>query len=460
MVQYIKMKIIFPENLKKLSDKCPSLYLVGGYVRNFLIDESVSDDIDIAAPSSTEEIKKAAEECGFKVVAEYKRTGTAVIYDGQRKYEYTRFRTDSYLRGGKHVPEKAEFTDDIVADALRRDFKCNAVYYDIKRDETVDPLSGVKDIKNKVLDTVRSPEEVFCSDGLRLMRLARFKAELCFSPAENVLNAAKKYADNIRDISPERIFAELKKILVSDTKYPFSDKNGHYTGIKLLDETGVLDILFPEITAGRGMVQRSDFHKYDVLEHSLRTVLYAPSKVRLAALLHDCGKPYCKLRYGTFKGHAEEGEKIAREILGRLKADGKTTEDVAFYVRFHMADLKNAEKESDIRLFIAENRDRIPPLLALKQADFSACKDDLSVCKTVEKWTAIINEMQSDGTPETLKDLKISPQTLMEIGFRKKQVGEELKRLFKFAVTRPRVNDGEILRAKAEEDYKSICNDT
>lgn len=450
------MKIILPESLIKLSENCPSaLYAVGGYVRNYLIDGSISDDIDIAAALSTEEIVKAATACGFKVVAEYKRTGTVVVFDGKRKYEYTRFRTDSYEKGGKHTPKNTDFTDDIALDARRRDFKCNAVYYDIKKGEIVDPLGGAADIEKKILDTVIEPERVFMSDGLRLMRLCRFAAELNFTPTAATLKGATEYAENIKDIAPERIFDELKKILVSDCKYSFSDTKGHYTGVKLLDEIGVFGILFPEIAAGRGLSQRADFHKYDVLEHTFRTLLYADKEIRLAALLHDVGKPYCMKNFGKYKDHAAEGERIARDILRRLKADRRTTEKTTFLVRNHMFDLKNAEPESAVRLFIAANRESFISLVKLKQADFSACKDDLSVCPTVKKWTAIYDEMKSDGTPFSIKDLKISSEKLIRIGFKERGVGEELKRLFEHAVTNPCANDAEILKAKAEEDFKS-----
>ncbi len=448
------MRIFIPENLKKLADLCPKpLFAVGGYVRNFLIDQTVSADLDIAAPLSTEEIENAAKISGFKVAYEYKRTGTVVISDGERKYEYTRFRTDVYASGGRHRPTGTVFTEDIAKDAVRRDFKCNAVYYDIKNDKIVDPLGGVFDIRSKILDTVVEPEKVFKSDGLRLLRLARFAAELNFTPTEKVLNSAKTYADNIRDIAPERIYEEIKKILVSDEKYPFSDKKGHYAGFKIMEETGVLDILFPEITAGRGMAQRADFHKYDVLTHSLRTLMYADKSVRLAALLHDVGKPYCKLNFGTYKGHETEGERIAREILKRLKTDKATADKTAFLIKWHMLDIDGTESESAVRRFIAENSGAIDALLKLKQADYSAGKDDFSVCPTVQKWTGIYETMKTDGTPFFVKDLNISAEDLKKIGFKGKTIGEELKKLFLFAVDNPQFNELNALKKQAERDF-------
>ena len=453
------MKVIVPLALKNLAERLSApLYVVGGYVRNFLIDGTLSSDIDIAAPLSTEEVVSAAESLGFKVVAEYKRTGTAVIFDGERKYEYTRFRTDVYDKGGGHTPVRTEFTDDIKLDALRRDFTCNAVYYDIVRDEIVDPLGGVNDIETKTLNAVKSPREVFSSDGLRLMRLARFTGELNFTPTVGVLNGAKEYAENIKDIAPERIYDELKKILVADTKYPFSDKVGHYSALKVLERTGVLDILFPELTAGRGLVQKAEFHKHDVLEHSLRTLLYADKTVRLAALFHDVGKPFCKKNYGTYKGHAEMGEAIARDILKRLKADKRTVDRVTALVRYHMFDVKCDEEEKSVRRFIVENRAILSDLLKLKQADFTAGKDQPSIAPTVSKWLAIYGKMQSDGTPFTLKDLKITANDLIIIGFNGRAVGEELKALFDFAVENPDKNIKKVLRDKAIEDLELLSS--
>ncbi|MBO4251227.1 MAG: CCA tRNA nucleotidyltransferase [Clostridia bacterium] len=449
------MQIILPKHLKILSDHCVSpIFIVGGYVRNYLIDGSLSEDIDLAAALSAEELISAAKYCGFTVVAEYKRTGTVVISDGERKYEYTRFRTDFYGAGGGHKPVRSEFTDDITLDAKRRDFKCNAVYYDIKSEKIVDPLCGVNDINDKIIDTVQSPEKVFCSDGLRLIRLARFAAELGFSVRGEVLSKAKEYAENIRDIAPERIFEELKKILVADTKYPFSDKKGHYTGVKILEKIGVFDILFPELALGRGLRQRADFHNYDVLEHSLRTLLYADKSVRLAALLHDVGKPYCKLNSGSYKGHAEAGEIIVKRVLDRLKADKNSIKQAAFLTRWHMFDLKNTETESSLRLFIVKNRKYFSDLLKVKQADFSACKDDLSVSPTVLKWQSVYDKMLKDGTPFSVAELRISAEELIKLGYKKSGIGEELKRLLESAVTEPQINDNAVLKKMAKDDLK------
>lgn len=450
------MKIKLDKKLVELAKSFEKpFYAVGGVVRNFLIDGSIAEDVDLAAPVLPTELLPKLEKYGFKAVAEYKRTGTVMFTDGKKRYEYTAFRRESYV-DGKHVPENTEFTENIEEDAIRRDFKCNAVYYDIKREEIVDPLCGVKDIENKKLDTTRTPELVFAEDGLRLMRLARFAGELDFKPEEAVLSAALKYSDNIKDISAERVYAELVKILQSDGKYKFSSPIGHYSGLKILDKTRVLDKIIPELTDGRGMVQRADFHKYDVLEHSLRTVLYAPPEVRLGALLHDVGKPFCFRRDGYYYHHFEEGEKIAEIILKRLRADGDTIKQVKFLVKEHMVDLDCSMSEKKVRRFLVKNIDRLEELLMVKQADFRASLETEYTVPTTVKWTKILEEMYFDGTPLNIKYLKVSAKDLSLLGFSGEKIGKELKKLFDYAVINSGKNDREILIRIAKADAKRL----
>lgn len=441
----------FDENLILLAGRLGKpLYAVGGYVRNALLGYA-GTDIDLASALSDEELYPALESAGFTVEAVYKRTGTVMFRgsDGTH-YEHTRFRAEKYKSGGGHTPEVTYPTEDIAEDARRRDFKCNAVYYDIAAKTYVDPLGGIHDIKNKILDAVTEPEKVFRSDGLRLMRLCRFAGELGFTPTDGVMSAAKKYADNIRDISPERIYDELIKILLSDGKYEFSPKYAQYRALKILHETGVLSHIMPELTLGDGMAQRSDFHDYDVLEHSLRTVMYADKSIRLAALLHDVGKPYAMTEHGAYATHAADGKRIAREILTRLKAPKCVTEEVCRLVGAHMLDIDLAARESKVRRYIAEYSDILDKLLLLKQADYSACKDDLSAAPAVVKWRAVYEKMKAENAPFIVSELKINGDDLKALGFSGREIGETLKTLFFNALINPKLNDREKLTAAAK----------
>ena len=171
------------EKLRALAERAPfPLYIVGGAVRDALANLPSSQDWDICAPVSAERFSALAEECGLIVNGAYKNTGTVNLTDGKVKMEFTSFRTDRYRRG-EHAPASIEFTTDIRTDALRRDFKCNAVYYDIRTGEIVDPLGGVKDIESRTISATRDADEVFSEDGLRLMRLARLAAQRTKSTA-------------------------------------------------------------------------------------------------------------------------------------------------------------------------------------------------------------------------------------------------------------------------------------
>jgi len=450
------MESIFSPKILDFAKKLDRpLYAVVGIVRNYLIDKSKSSDFDLASDISSDELVFNAEKSGLKVLAVYNRTGTVNFTDGENKYEYTAFRKEKYV-GGEHTPYEVQPTSDIAEDARRRDFKCNAVYFDLKNLKFVDPLLGIKDIENKVLDTVVSPELVFKHDGLRLMRLARFSAELNFTPTEQVVLSAKNCAENINQISAERIFSELNRILVSDGKYSFSGSDAHYRGLKVLDNIRVLDRIVPELTLGRGMVQRADFHDHDVLEHSFRCVKYSDRSIRLASLLHDVGKPYCMINEGKYHNHYIEGKKIAVDVLKRLRADNQTIEEVAFLTYAHMLDMDCKMRESKIRLFIAKNYSLIDKLLKLKQADYMACKDDFGECKTVAKWRDVLDKMQNDGTPITLRELKINASDLKMLGYSGKQIGKELEKLKNECVVEPYSNQREKLLKKAERDLNKI----
>jgi tRNA nucleotidyltransferase (CCA-adding enzyme) len=399
-----------------------------------------------------DEFLPIATQFGFTAVAVYKQTGTVKLKDefGQ-DYEYTCFRSDKYVRG-IHTPTEIFFTEDIELDCRRRDFTANASYYDIKQGVFVDPLNGIEAIKRKKLITVDNPEKVFGEDGLRLMRLARQTAQLGFTPDEQTLAGAKKNAKLIRDISVERIYTELLAILHADERYGI--EFGHYNGLKLLDEIGVLQEIIPELTLGKGLTQRADFHNYDILEHSFRATRYATNEVRLAALLHDIGKPYCHFTDGNSHDHPVQGERIAREVLTRLKAPKKTIDEVCDLVLFHMYDFDLKTGENKIRRFFVEHYPILEKLLAVKQADFSGCKDDLSPCPTALKWREILAKMQKENAPKTLKELAVSGKDLQEQGYPPASIGKLLNKLLLHAVCTPTDNEKARLLKLAKGFYK------
>ncbi len=435
------MQAILPKNLILLAKSMPlPLYVVGGSVRDFLLGRLAKNpDWDICSPCSADDFARFAQAQNFTVKSVYKNTGTVKLQDGEGvDYEYSCFRSDKYIRG-KHTPVEIFFTDDITLDSKRRDFTCNAIYYDIQNSAFVDPLSGIPAIKEGRLTTVDNPDKVFGEDGLRLMRLARQAAQLGFIPDEGTLLGAKHNAKLIEDITAERIFTELSAILLADTRYGV--ENGHYHGVKILDEIGVLDYILPELTLGRNMAQRADFHKYDVLEHSLRALLYAHPSVRLVALLHDIGKPVCTLRDGNTYAHHEEGATLARTLLQRLKAPKKTLDEVCTLILWHMYDLDCKVGENKLRRFLVRNHEILPKLLLLKQADFSACKDNLSTAPTVKKWQDLYQKMQKEKVPFSLKELSVKGNDLLVYGIPAPEISKTLRFLLDHTAVCPADND-------------------
>lgn len=445
------MRDSLSEKLKNLANGCPfPIYVVGGAVRDFIAGLSPSSDMDICAPVTAEAFAERARAFGFTVDAVYKNTGTVKISCGGESYEFASFRSDSYVRG-EHRPSQTFFTDDIRLDARRRDFKCNAVYYDVAADVFADPLGGIGDITNKRITTVAEAGKVFGEDGLRLMRLARISAQTGFLPTGECIEGARANAGLIRDVAAERIYAELDMILHADEKYGLP--LAHYSGLKMLERIGVLGIILPELTAGAGVVQRKDFHKYDVLEHSLRAAAYSDPSIRLAALLHDIGKPYCLETNGNFVGHDEAGAMLAERICERFKVPKKLAVETERLIRLHMYDFRLDAKENKVRKFILENADIFDKFLLIKQADYSACKDDTARAPAVVKFSKIYADMLDCGTPLSLKELAVKGGDMLALGIPAESVGKTLEGLLADCAMKLVENDRQKLMVRAEKVY-------
>jgi len=230
------MTLTVPDALSRLARLLPApLYVVGGYVRNQLMwGAPRSTDIDVCGAMTVDEVAATLAGTGAKVIPVNPRVGTVLLrYEGW-DFEYTTFRRDSYPIGGVHTPDKVVFVGTVEEDAMRRDFRVNALYLDVASGEVLDPTGGIADIRNGVISTTRTPREVFAEDGLRILRMVRFCAELGFEPQAEALLVAKEMRRQLEDISPERKREELDKILLSDQKYGVAD--GPQRGVELLNE--------------------------------------------------------------------------------------------------------------------------------------------------------------------------------------------------------------------------------
>lgn len=438
------------QSLGRLFPPDKPLYLVGGFVRDELLKIN-SYDIDVCSELDVKDVKALLKGSDFAVSDKNLRMGTVVISSEDMKVEYTTFRTDSYDRTrGDHSPTDVAFTKDQKLDALRRDFACNAVYKNVVSGEIVDLVGGVDDIKNRVLRTADEPERVFEADGLRVLRLVRFAAELGFEIEKKTFEIAKANAWRVKDIVVERVRDELDKIFVADTKHPdLHLEKGHLAGLRLLDEFGLLEMLLPEVTALKGLKQPVKWHLYDGFEHTVKAFEVAPPNLRWTALLHDIGKAECMARQGNMHGHDIVGEGMAREVLERLRFSNAETERICSLVRWHMVDLKNDMSWQKLRWFAVEHIDIADDLCAFKRADSEASCGEAHDSRLKDA----LAEVRADGTPLSLKDLKVGGYDLVELGIEPRRRTEILRELWRDTVLNPNLND----RGKALACVKKLA---
>ena len=429
------MVLEIPDSLRKLNEmsSCP-IYAVGGFVRNKIAGLGETD-IDIAGPAIAEALG-ISRRYQTKIV-NYK-LGTAIIRYNDDKYEYTPFRVERYAPGGEHTPVEVRFTTDLRQDAMRRDFTCNSIYYDITNDKIIDPLNGIADIEKKIIRSY-NPQRTFSSDGLRILRMIRLAVETGFKIDGETAKAAKANPPLLRDISAERRRQELDRILLADTKYGV--KWAHYRGLRLIQQLGLWKYLIPQLEDGAGLAQNPVYHKYDVLEHINQTVKFAAPDVRLAALMHDVGKPYCVAKFGNMHGHEVISAHIVRYDLGEygLKYPNDVIEEVEWLCLNHMYDIARNTKEAKLKIFVAANFDRIDKLVELMEADNLARGMDDETREVRLK--AVKQKLIEEGAPITLSDLKLDGSVLIREGIQPVKIGGVLNELWRACVIDPRLNN-------------------
>ncbi|PRW63486.1 CCA tRNA nucleotidyltransferase [Actinopolyspora mortivallis] len=317
-----------------------SLYIVGGSVRDALLGQ-VGADLDFTTEARPERVLELLDGWAETVWDTGIEFGTVGAYRKGTTVEITTFRADTYDRSSRN-PEVV-FGDSIDGDLLRRDFTVNAMAVELSRREFVDPHGGLRDVIRQWLDTPAPPEESFADDPLRMMRAARFAAQLGFDPTQRVLTAMREMAAEIARITPERVQTELSKLLCG--QYPRK-------GVELLVDTGLADHVLPELPAMRLEIDEHHQHK-DVYLHSLVVLDQAVEleraadpdgepdlTLRLAALLHDIGKPATR-RFEpgggvSFHHHEVVGAKMARKRLRALRYSKEIVSDVSDLVYLHL----------------------------------------------------------------------------------------------------------------------------
>lgn len=335
VVELLRIASVADELAGRFAAAGHSLYLVGGSVRDALLGR-LGTDLDFTTDARPERILELVDGWADAVWD----TGIAFGTVGARKRdsicEITTFRADQYDRVSRN-PE-VTFGDSIEGDLVRRDFTVNAMAVDLSTRTFIDPYDGMSALLERRLDTPATPEESFADDPLRMLRAARFASQLEFDPAERVVRSMSMMAEEIERITPERIQAELSKLMLGSRPR---------RGIELLVDTGLADRVLPEIPAMRLEIDEHHQHK-DVYQHSLVVLEQAIELedagadlvLRLAALLHDVGKPVTR-RFEpgggvSFHHHEVVGAKMVRKRLRALRYSKDVIEDVAQLVYLHL----------------------------------------------------------------------------------------------------------------------------
>ena len=352
------------------------LALVGGPVRDAFLGAPVND-LDFTTNAAPDDILRVAAPLASAHWDIGRAFGTIGVRIDGHLMEITTYRSDQY--DGETRKPVVAFGDSLEGDLVRRDFTVNAMALRLPERTLVDPSGGVEDLLAKTLRTPAAPDISFGDDPLRMMRAARFTSQLGFSPSTEVMEAMSRLAEKISIVSVERVSDELVKLL--STASPRG-------GIELLVETGLADQVIPEVPALRLQVDEHHHHK-DVYEHSLTVVEQsidlererhpdaAPDVVlRLAALLHDIGKPATKRTEPggvvTFHHHDVVGAKLARKRLRTLRFDNDTVAAVSRLIELHLRFFGYSEgvwTDSAVRRYVRDAGNQLERLHILTRAD-------------------------------------------------------------------------------------------
>lgn len=374
--------------------------LAGGCVRDMLLD-TPAKDIDIATDATPDEVAAVFD----RVIPVGKAFGVQIVLADDAQFEVATFRTDGPYEDGRH-PSYVEFSSE-REDAVRRDFTVNALFFDPETEQILDYVDGQADLKAGIIRAVGNPNKRFEEDYLRMLRAVRFTARLGFTLDDATRAAIVEHAPKILETSAERIRDEITKML---TEGPAS------TAFRLMDATGLLQQVLPEVADMKGVEQPPEFHpEGDVYVHTLLCLdeLEAPSPtLAFGTLLHDVGKPPTishedRIR---FNHHDKVGADMARRICRRLKFSNDTTDRVEWLVAQHMR-LAHAPqmREAKRKRFVRE--EGFGELLDLCRADCRASHGDESIIDWLEEYRANL-------TPETAAPPPlITGRDLIEMGY-------------------------------------------
>ncbi|WP_286207965.1 CCA tRNA nucleotidyltransferase [Clostridium caldaquaticum] len=421
--------------LDKLNSKGYEAYIVGGCVRDSLLDRTIKD-WDLATNALPEDIMTLFEH----TVPTGIKHGTITVVINNNNYEVTTYRIDGEYKDNRH-PDKVIFTTSLKEDLSRRDFTINALAYNPKV-SLIDMFNGTEDLNNKLIKCVGDAHKRFNEDALRMLRAVRFACQLNFNIESNTYKAIHNNYTLLQKVSNERIRDELVKILMSD----FPSR-----GIRMLQETSLLNYIIPELNESVGFDQKSPHHDKTVFDHIMSVLDNSTSNiaVRLGALFHDIGKPRTftidKKGIGHFYGHNIVSAEMAEIILKRLKFDNATIKKVIILIKEHMS-AYNVMKNKALKKFIARvGIDNIDELFELQIADSKGHTKDADYSPILKRREEV-RKILENKEAFTVNQLKINGDDLIKLGFKPgKEIGIILNNLLDTVMERPELNNKETL---------------
>lgn len=424
-----------------LTESGYAAYVVGGCVRDSLLGKTPSD-WDVATSATPLQMQTALQE--FRLIPVGLAHGTLCALSDGQPVEVTTFRIDGAYSDHRH-PDQVSFTTELAQDLSRRDFTINAMAYHPKTG-LVDCFGGQEDLQKRVIRCVGSPQQRFQEDALRILRALRFSSVLSCSIAEETAESIRQQHPLLRQIAVERLQAELLRLLC-----------GENVEAVLLLFAPVFATFMPELSALFHCAQENPYHIYNVWEHTVKAVAFAPkqAEVRMALLLHDIAKPACKTvdlnGIAHFYGHAQRSAAIAEKILKRLRFSRKFQERVTLLIYRH-----------DLRFY--ENPDRIQKWLGTLGAECFFQLLDVMVADGMAKSTKFTGELEllellrldaerilEQGNCLTLADLAVNGQDLLQRGYKPgRQLGNTLQRLLDAVLAQEIPNEKDALLQLAD----------
>ena len=447
--------MIIPKEIKSVISNLQKAgfeaYVVGGCVRDFLLGNEPKD-WDVTTNAKPEEIQKVFPnnfyENSFLTVTIMTASKSANLAE----IEITTYRSEAKYSDKRH-PDTVKYAEKIEDDLSRRDFTVNAMAMDEKK-KVIDLYEGKKDLEDKIIRTVGNPEERFNEDALRMLRAVRFATTLGFKIEEETKKAIIKNSIWLDAISKERIRDEFVKIIMADNAAG---------GIELLRELGLLKYIIPELLENYG-VSQNKHHIYDCYMHAIKALEFCAKKklnfeVRMAALLHDVGKPRSKTGEGenaTFYNHEMIGAKMTFQILNNLKFSRKEVEKITKLVRFHLFYYNVDEVgEASIRRLVKNvGPENMEELLQVRQADRIGSGVPKAEPYKLRHLKYLVEKVSKD--PISVKMLKINGNDLMKNLNEKPgpKIGQILDILLGYVLDDPKKNTKEFLETEAEKLIK------